>query len=496
MTSDSQNDTISSGVEGLDAILKGGFPRGEVHQIEGGPGTGKTTLALQYLLAGRRLNERGLYMTLSQTERSLGRIARSHGWSLDGISVRELPPGGSPDRAAKRQTVLHTSDVELDELMRQIAEIIEQTQPQRLVIDTVNVIGLLSGGGSQYRLEIVGLHGFLLSRSCTTLLISEAPMDPRVTTHTRDFQNLASVVVELEQRTPEYGDVKRQLRVVKARGLAVHGGNHHFRIESGGLQVFPRLGPPPQEEYTQFTPVPSGIRTLDALLGGGLELGTTCLLVGSPGTGKSTLAAVYARAMAARGDHAAIFLFDERPETFKARAAGLGVDLAPHLQAQRIAIHQLDPADLSASEFGQRVRREVVDFKARLVVIDSIIGYFTAMGDATMLIPQLHELITFASRHGALTLLLAAQQGLTSIGPHASVDVSYLSDSVIMLRMFELDGQVRRCLAAIKKRQGEHETSIRELTIGPGGVALSAQPIRGLRKILSGDPEPISHVER
>jgi circadian clock protein KaiC len=448
------------------------------------------------LTAGRKLGERGLYVTLSQTKRSLERIAHSHGWSLDDIVIRELPPGGVGKRDAARQTVLHTVHVELDELMRDVCEAVEQTQPQRVVIDTVNVIGLLAGSGPQYRLEMVALHGFLLGKGCTALLIAEAPVEAS-STHARDFQNLASVVVEMEQRTPAYGAVKRLLRVVKARGLAVHGGNHNFRIESGGLHVYPRLSPPPQEEYTDFTRVSSGIATLDELLGGGLERGTTCLIVGAPGTGKSTLAATYARAVADGGEHAAIFLFDERSETFKARAASLSIDLSQHVRTERIAIPQLDPADLSASEFAQQVRREVVDRKARLVVIDSLVGYFTAMGDATMLIPQLHELITFLSRHGVLTLLLAAQPDtLTSLGTQEPVDASYLSDSIILLRMFELDGHVRRCLAAIKKRQGEHETSIRELKIAPGGVFINPNPMREFRRILSGDPVPVSHDAR
>jgi circadian clock protein KaiC len=490
MPSEDQNVTASSGIEGLDAILRGGFPQDQVHQLEGGPGAGKTTLALQFLLAGHQAGERCLYLTLSQTKQALTGIAHSHGWSLDGIQVQELSAGNMAARAAARQTVLHTTHVELDELMRELCKVIVDHKPQRLVIDSVNVIGLLAGGVSQYRLEMIALHGFLVERSCTTLFIADAPSDT-ASAPARDFRNLASVVIELEQQTPKYGDVKRHLRVVKARAVPVHGGIHNFRIRTGGLAVFPRLGPPPSREYTQFTRVPSGIATFDTLLGGGLEQGTTCLFVGPPGTGKSTLAAMYSRTVAESGDAAAVFLFDERPETFKTRAASLQIDLAPHLRSGKLQITQLDPADLSAGEFADMVRREVVDRKVRLVVIDSLSGYFNSMGDPELLLPQMHELITFLSRNGVLTLLLAAQEGLASIGPHTSVDVSYLSDSIIMLRMFELDGEIRRCLAAIKKRQGEHETSIRELTIGPNGVSLGEQPLRGFRRILSGNPQQV-----
>lgn len=486
----------SSGAEGLDAILRGGFPRDEVHHVEGGPGTGKTTLGLQFLIAGLEARERGLYITLSQTRRGLERIARSHGWSLDGIDVHELSPGGMSERMAARQTVLHTAHVELDELTRELAQVIEQRRPQRLVFDSMSVIGLLAGDASHYRIEMVALRQFLLGRGCTALFLGDAQThggpDRSVGA---GMYNLAGSVIELEQTTPEYGEVRRRLRIVKARGVAISAGYHNFRIRRGGLQVFSRLGPPPAEEYTEFRPIRSGIEPLDELLGGGLDLGTTCLIVGAPGTGKSTLASAYARAAAAAGGDASIFLFDERPETFKARAAGLQIDLETHVQSGRVRISQLDPADLSAGEFSQRVRDEVVSGNARVVVLDSLSGYFSSMGRAEMLVPQMHELITFLSRHGVLTLLLAAQEGFMSIGKSTPVDVSYLSDTVIALRMFELNGVVRRCLAAIKKRQGEHATSIRELFIDPEGVRVGAEPLRQFRKILSGDPE-LAPMER
>jgi circadian clock protein KaiC len=480
-----------SGIEGLDAILRGGFPRGEVHQLEGGPGTGKTTLGLHYLMAGRAAGERGLYVTLAQTKRGLERIACSHGWSLEGIVVHELSPGGMAERMAGRQTVLHTAQVELDELTRDLCKVVEQIQPQRLVFDSMDVIGLLAGNASQYRLEVVALRQFLLDRDCTALFIGDAPQDGSINRRVNaDFYNLATLVLELEQSSPEYGEVKRRMRVIKARGVPVSGGYHNFRVQHGGLVVYPRLGPPPQDEYSQFRPIRSGIEPLDELLGGGLEQGTTCLMVGAPGTGKSTLAAVHVRAAAAEGINSSIFLFDERPETFKARAKGLKIDLEPHVASGRVSIVQLDPADLSAGEFAQKVRSSVIDDKSRLVVIDSLMGYFSAMGNSEMLIPQIHELLTFLSRNGVLTMLLASQQGFMSIGAASSVDVSYLSDTVVVLRMFELQGHVRRCLAAIKKRQGEHQTSIRELFIDPKGVRLAREPLHDLRKILSGDPEP------
>ncbi len=478
----------STGIEGLDHILRGGFPRDEMHLIQGASGTGKTTLALQYLLAGVRAGESGLYITLSQSKKGLEAIARSHGWSLDKVAVHELSPGGIAERVAAHQTVLHTSEIELEELIAEVRAVVEQVEPRRLVFDSLGVIGLLAGSPPRYRYEIVALRQFLAGRRCTALFVGDSMEEGESSANT-EFHALAGSLLHLEQVTPDYGEVRRRVRVVKARTVPIEGGYHYFRIRTGGLEVYPRLTPYGAPEYSAFQTVQSGIVPLDKLLGGGLEQGTTCLFVGQPGVGKSTLAGVYVRAAAQRGDAVEIFLFDERPETWKARAKGVGMDLEPHLESGRMRLDLLDPVDISPGEFAQRVREAVEARRAKVVVIDSLTGYFNAMANTSMLVLQMHELLTFLSRHGVLTLLLLSQEGFMSAGPTPPLDVSYLSDSILVLRMFEIDGAVRRCIAAIKKRQGEHETTIRELFISPKGVSIGEEPLRQLRNILSGDPQ-------
>ncbi len=484
--SDSQ--AASTGIKGLDEILRGGFPRDEMHLVEGAAGTGKTTLALQFLLAGVRAGESGLYITLSQTRKGLEVIARSHGWSLEGITLHELSPGAVAERIAAHQTVLHTAEVELDELTHALRREIEQTKPRRVVFDSLGVVGLLAGSAPRYHREIVSLRQFLTGQGCTALLVGD-----RLGTDESDdptgnaLYALATSVVHLAQRTPDYGEVRRRVLVIKLRSVPFQSGYHDFRILTGGLEVYPRLGAPTNPEYTDFRDVQSGIAPLDHLLGGGLQLGTACLLVGPPGSGKSTLATVFTRHAAEEGASAAIFLFDERPETFKMRAKGVGVDLQAQLDNGRIVIHPMDTASITPGEFAERVRREVLDRQVKIVVIDSLTGYFSAMESTTMLVVQMHELLNFLSRHGVLTMLLVSQAGFMTVGPSPSLDVSYLSDSIIVVQMFEFEGSVRRCLSVIKKRQGEHETSIRELFIRPGQVTIGEEPLRHFRRILVGN---------
>jgi circadian clock protein KaiC len=486
----------SSGVEGLDHVLRGGFPRDGIHLIQGGPGTGKTTLGLQYLLAGTATGDKGLYLTAAQTRRGLERIAHSHGWSLDAITVHELsPPGVTGDAAAAEQTVLHTADLELDELGRELRQVIERIAPRRVVLDSLAAIRLLAGSTARFHREVVRLRQLLIRSDCNTLFLSDSgPSDAEAGT---DLQSLATSAVSLEQIAPDYGDVRRRLQVIKIRGVPYQGGYHYFRIRTGGLEVYPRLVPDFHKEYTDFKTVPSGIETLDHLLGGGLELGTTCLFIGPPGTGKSTLAAVFARSAGEKDMKTAFFLFDERPETFKARSKGLGIDLKPHMDGDRLSLAMLDPGAITSGQFAQEVRRVVEEEHAQLVVIDSLTGYFNAMGNSSTLPVDMHELLTFLSRSGVLTILIvAAQEGVLGLGSQPATDISYLSDSVIVTRMFEADGVIRRCMAAIKKRQGEHETTIREVFIKPGSVDVSKEPLRKFRGLLGGQPEPLNDSKR
>jgi circadian clock protein KaiC len=479
----------STGIAGLDTILRGGFPRDEMHLVQGTAGTGKTTLALQYLLAGVQAGESGLYITLSQTKSGLEKIARSHGWSLEGVTVHEVTPGNLAEHSPEHQTVLHTAEVELGELTQDLRELVEQAQPRRVAFDSIGVIGLLSGTNARYRREIVLLRQFLAGKGCTAVFLNDSLEGELSGPTNSEFLTLANSVILLDQTVPEYGEVRRRVRVVKVRGVEFESGHHNFRIRTDGLEVYPRLRLPKKAPYKEFRRIQSGIESLDTLLGGGLEQGTTCLLVGPPGTGKSTLGAIYARAAARGGDTAAIFLFEERPDTFKVRSKSVGVDLEPYLESGQLLLEPLDAVDISPGEFAQRVRDAVEGHQAKVILIDSLTGYFNSMGNTPSLLLQMHELLAFLSNQGVLTLLVVSQEGFTTVGPKPSLDVSYLSDSIILTHMFETDGGIRRCLAALKKRQGEHATSIREFFISAGEVRVGTEPLRQFQHILGDEPE-------
>lgn len=485
----------STGIAGLDAILQGGLPREDMHLVQGVAGTGKTTMALQFLREGARAGEPTLYVTLSQSKPHLERIARSHGWGLEGVTIHELSPGTVAERIAARQTILPTSDVELGELFRGLIEQVEQLQPRRAVIDSISIIRLLAGTMQRYHREVVTLRQLFVERDCTVLAISDHPAEieqgsqPEV-----EFHPICGCVLHVEQAPRIYGEVRRHVRVVKARGLASESGYHDLKIHKGGMVVYPRLGAYVETEHRDYRPMPSGVESLDALLGGGLEAGTACLVVGPSGTGKSTLAALYAEAALRRGEAAAIFLFDERPETYKTRSAAVAIDLAPHLESGRLLLRQVDPGRIAPGEFAQQVREGVEQHRARVVVLDSINGYFNAMGRSEGLVAQLHELLTYLSRRGVLTLVAGSQEGFMSIGSQDGVDISYVSDTIVVLAYVERDGDIRRCVTAIKKRQGPHSTTIHELLLEPAGVRVG-EPLRGLHNVMVRGPGSFPHQE-
>jgi circadian clock protein KaiC len=473
---------ISTGSEGLDDILGGGLDPDRMYLYEGRPGTGKTTLALQFLREGVRCGERVLYITLSETRRELALVAKRHGWSLDGVDVFELVPPETSLDPDRELTVLHPAEMELNETTNLIFNHVKESNPSRVVIDSLSELRLLAQSPLRYRRQVLAIKHFFASRSCTIVLLDD------LSSHDNDLQlhSISHGVVLLEQLAVEYGAERRRLRVVKMRGIQFRGGFHDFTIEKGGLAIYPRLVAAEHHETFEGSFTPSGNAELDRLLGGGLERGTNALLIGAAGVGKSSVALSYAIAAAERGEHSAFFAFDEGRGTLEARARTLGLPLQKALDGRLIHFQQIDPAELSPGEFAAAVRRQVEEGQARVVVIDSLNGYLNAMPDGRFLILQMHELLSYLSQKGVLTILVLAQHGL--VGPmETPLDISYLSDAVIMLRYFEYGGMVRRALSVVKKRSGNHEHTIREFKLSAQGISLGP-PLKGFSGIFAGTP--------
>ena len=478
--------TLKTGVRGLDDILGGGLTANRLYLLEGAPGTGKTTVAMQFLRAGADLGEAVLYVTLSETAQELQGVARSHGWDLSGIEMREMLPSADALEPDEQYTMFHPSEVELGETTMKILADVEQLRPSRVVFDSLSELRLLAGGSLRYRRQILALKQFFAGRQCTVLLLD----DMTAMEHDLQVQSIAHAVVRLEQLNSDYGAARRRLIVAKYRGREYRGGFHDYKVVRGGLQVFPRLVAAEHVTPIRQIRMPSGLATLDQLLGGGIEKGTSTLFVGAPGTGKSTLAVQFALAAARRGEHAALFIFDESLNTLRTRCEGMGMDLAAHLDSGRISVRQVDPAELSPGELVQAIRDVVTNNHASVIVIDSLNGYLNAMPDGRFLIVQLHELLTYLGQAGVATLLVGAQHGLIGTQMQSPVDASYLADAVVLLRYFEDAGVVRQAISVVKKRGGAHERTIRELTLGAGGVCVG-EPLHNLRGILTGVPVPI-----
>lgn len=463
-------------------MLGGGLDRERMYLYEGRPGTGKTTLALQFLLEGVRHGEPALYITLSETERELRLVAKRHGWSMEGLTIFELVPPETSLDPSQELTVLHPAELELSETSQLIFDTVENLNPTRIVIDSLSELRLLAQSPLRYRRQILALKHFFAGRRSTVVLLDD------LTAHQNDLQlhSIAHGVVLLEQLAIDYGAERRRLRVVKMRGIPFKGGFHDFTIEHGGLEVYPRLVAAEHHKNFDGDFIASGNEELDALVGGGLERGTSVLLIGAAGVGKSSIALTYAIAAAERGEHSVVFAFDEGRGTIDARAKALGLPLAAAIERGLIRLQQIDPAELSPGEFAHLVRHAVEADGARLVVIDSLNGYLNAMPDERFLILQMHELLSYLSQLGVLTLLILAQHGL--VGPmDTPLDISYLSDAVLMLRYFEYDGRVRRALSVVKKRSGYHEHAIRELHLSSGGLKVGP-PLEGFSGIFLGTP--------
>ncbi|HSC10136.1 MAG TPA: ATPase domain-containing protein [Rhodanobacteraceae bacterium] len=474
---------VSTGVAGLDDVLGGGLTPGRLYLIEGSPGAGKTTIALQFLIDGAARGESVLYVTLSETETELQGVADSHGWSLDGIHMREMLPTQESLQPDEQYTMFHPSEVELSETTHKILLDVEKLKPTRVVFDSLSELRLLAGNSLRYRRQILALKQFFAGRDCTVLLLD----DMTSMQHDLQVQSIAHAVLRLEQLNSDYGAARRRLVVVKYRGQDFRGGFHDYKIVRGGLAVFPRLVAAEHPTEDSREKLPSGIAALDELLGGGLEQGTSTLFVGAPGTGKSSVAVQFALAAARRGECAALFIFDESIKTLLTRCAGMGMDLKPYIDSGRITVRQVDPAELSPGELVHDIRTAVTENKAKVVIIDSLNGYLNAMPNEQFLIIQLHELLTFLGHAGVATLLIGAQHGLIGMQMQTPVDASYLADAVVILRYFEADGMVRQAISVLKKRGGEHERSIRDFSLGNTGVNVG-QPLRQFRGILTGVP--------
>ncbi len=482
----SRSERSNTGVPGLDDILNGGFIPHRLYLVDGDPGAGKTTLSLQFLLEGVRKGEKCLYITLSETREELTAGAHSHGWSLDGIEIIELMAQEKDLDPDTQVTMYHPSEIELSETTKLVLDAVERVNPTRVVFDSLSEMRLLAQSSLRYRRQILALKQFFIGRKTTVLFLDDR------TSEGSDLQlhSIAHGVISLEQLAPVYGAARRRLRVIKFRGTDFRGGFHDFAIRQGGLCVFPRLVASEHSEDFKRERIKSGVTALDALLGGGPDRGTSTLLMGPAGSGKSTIAVQYAVAAAERGDHAVIFAFDESAATLEARTEALGIKFKEGKKAGQVKVHQIDPAELSPGEFTFKVREAVEKDNARVVVIDSLNGYMNAMPEEKFLTAQLHELLTYLGRQGVTTLMVVAQHGMMGTNMSSPVDTSYLADSVVLLRYFEYGGKVKKAISVVKKRSGAHEESIRELYFNEKGIHLS-EPLAKFRGILTGVPVEI-----
>ncbi len=471
-----------TGIDGLDDILNGGLTPDRMYLVEGTPGTGKTTLGLGFLLAGASVGEAGLYITLAETEIELRAVAQTHGWSLDSLSLFEMVPADGLGEDHE-QTLLHPSEVELGETIRDVMAKVDELRPKRVVIDSLSELRLLAQSPIRYRRQILALKHFFSTRACTVLFLD----DKSGSGSDLQLHSIAHGVVSLEQTLSGFGAQRRRLHVVKMRGVRYRGGYHDFEIERGGLCVYPRLIASEHVMKYSDEAVSTGSVELDTLLGGGLIPGTATLLTGPAGVGKTTASVQSMIAALKRGERAAYFLFDERLPTLLKRSASLGMDLMPYVENGQLELRAIDPAEMSPGEFSGTVRAAVEVHGAKVVVIDSLNAYLQAMPNEQFLILQMHEMLTYLGQKGIVSLLILGLHGITG-DVRSDVDLSYLSDTIVQLRYFEASGEVRQAISVIKTRTSRHERTIREFQIGSNGL-LVGEPLRDFQGVLTGVPK-------
>jgi circadian clock protein KaiC len=482
---DSAKDTeavVPSGVPGLDNVLGGGLPRGHFFLVEGEPGAGKTTFGLQFLLAGRDFGESVLYVTLSESESEIRKVARSHGWDIDGIHLYEFMPTEEALRPEQQYSAFHPTNVEFQDTMQKILDRVESVRPVRIVLDSLSEIRLLADDALRYRRQILALKTFFTNRGCTVLLLDDRTINMR----DAQLQSIAHGVFVLERIPRDYGGTRRRIQIAKLRGTVYREGYHDYTLTTGGVKVYPRLVAAEHRTTIPTAVARSGIPALDQLWGGGIDRGTSTLLLGPAGVGKSCIALGYAIAAAREGDFASIFLFEEIISLACKRGAGLGLDPQPWIEAGKLHLEPVDPAELSPGEFIQHVRDSVEKRHARVVVIDSLNGFLNAMPGESHLPLQMHELLSFLNHQGVISILVLSQAGMTGTMSQV-VDLSYLADNVMLFRYFEAMGRVRKAISVVKKRSGPHEDTIRELTMANGRITIG-EALTGFRGVLTGVP--------
>lgn len=473
---------IGTGISGLDNILRGGLPAGRLYLTQGKPGSGKTTLALEFLIEGAKRKEKSLYITLSETRDELDTVAHSHGWNLNGVTVHDFSAVSEMVLPDASQSVFPRADVELGQVVNSVMEAVKAANPSRVVIDSLSELWLLAGEPYRFRQQVLALKQFFAKQKCTAMLLDDRTAD----SSDAHLQSMAHGVIELEQMSPEYGIERRRLRVVKLRGVSYRGGYHDYVIRTGGLEIFPRLVAMEHRHETPTTAVKSGVVELDSLLGGGLYRGTSTVFLGPAGIGKTTLALQYAVHAARSGGKSVVFLFDEGLKTILLNASG---KLAKEYVAKGlIELRQIDPAEITPGEFAGMVKT-AAETGVELIVIDGVTGYLNAMPGDKYLMLQIHELTAYLAEKGVSIFLLVNQHGMVG-QMTANIDVSFLGDTVILFRYYEHDGEIKRAISVTKRRGAEHERTIRELMVTGGGVALG-EPLRQFRGLLTGVPTPV-----